>query len=255
MEVDDEGNVHVVERARRTIVLPELEGLVRAHQIRSVFDDVIVLDDGRLLGANTALRFVIEDEHRFVLLDSLGNELTQLAPMPNDPEPVFLANGRDGHFWAPYVDEYRIEKYDMNGDLRQVIRRSPDWFRPSETDESPPPFSRPTFGQVFENDRGRLWSVIRVPAEDRDTAEAALEGAIRMDELNRDDVQDTVIEILDPDQGVVVSRLHLPEAMIHVQDRFLVHKTHSPEGLVQATFFHLSLSAQEMEGRLLTTAH
>jgi hypothetical protein len=241
MDVDEAGNLHVVEYGRRTVVGPELEGLVRTHPIGIRFDDALVLGSGALVGASSVLRVGVE-AHRFVVMDALGAEARPVVEMPAEPAPVMLARSQDGGFWASHVYEYRIEKYRADGSLDRVVRRSAEWFAPYRLDDRGPAFSRPTVSRVYEDEEGRLWTLVRVPAADRAAAERVLgSGALRLDDLDWSAVQDSRIEVLDPETGRLLASFRSDRALLLLEGGYVVDRITSPEGLIQFAISALSL--------------
>lgn len=245
LSLDDHGNVHVTEYGRRTVLEPELSGLLLTHPLRTRFDDILVLPDGELLGAATVLRVVL-DTHRFVLKDSLGAELDRFQEMPEEPAATMLARSHGEGFWAPHLHEYRIDRCTLDGSIDRTIRRTASWFSPYGLDETGPPFSRPTFGRAFEDEDGRLWTLVRVPAADQETADSILEsGSVRLDELDWSSVQDTRIEVLDPQTGELLATFRSERALTLLDGGFVTDRIISPEGLIQFIVYHLSIEMPE----------
>jgi hypothetical protein len=111
-------------------------------------DGTLILDDGSAITAVTSPR-----EHHFVLLDSLGNVIRNIAPVdPQIMEQVPVLYGRsivsDGStsFWASPPNSqgyspigYTLEEWGTSGELLRSIVREVPWF---PTVWPPPPIPR-----------------------------------------------------------------------------------------------------------------
>lgn len=238
--LDERGYVHVLDSGRRTIIRPGLSGLVRTHPLTTSFDYAAVLSDRRLLLTADALRRAGPD-HRYVLLDSLGEEIGRFGPAPEDMGPVGAVRAADGGFWAPYLWRYQIDRYGPDGALELIVRREADWFPPYGLDDSAPPFTRPTFAQASEDEEGRLWTAVRVPDADRERAQAILAETRRLDRLDFNAVQDTRIEVIDPASGDLLGSALFDEVLLLVDRSFVIQRVETPEGLIQVVVSSLSL--------------
>lgn len=237
--LDDAGNLHIVDSGRRTIIRPELSELVRVHSLPIRFDDIAILDDGSLLGSASTLQMQREAE-QFVLMDSLGSEVRRFGTMPADPQSVvFVARASEGGIWASYQTRHRFESYSSDGSLERILQRDAEWWDMGEERRT---FYSPTLGRVSQDGEGRLWTIIKVPAADRERAEAVLgDGEVRLDQLDRGTVYDTRVELLDPENGTVVATAYFEEALTPLDHGYVAHDVSTPEGLVQSVISSLTL--------------
>lgn len=244
--IDRAGDLQVIEAGRRTTVRAGLTAAVRTHPLGQSFDGVAALDNGQLLLTSSTLRRA-RDPHRFVLLDSVGGVVRRFGAMPTDPDasPIFLAPADSIGFWAPYLWEYRVERYDPAGTLQLVIMREADWFPAPDPDSRVRPFSRPTFGKVYDAGNGRLWTAVRVPAADRARADAALQETQRLDQLDWDAVQDTRLEVIDTRTGRLLASAAFDEALRFLDNGYIVQLRETPEGLIQAIVSAVSLTVRD----------
>jgi hypothetical protein len=96
----------------------------------------------------------------------------QAAPYRRDLQPYLgrrrIAAAANG-VWSAHWARYRIEQWDRNGQLRAVVEREADWFKPYAT-SAPLPRTRdvppaPRIRTFHEDSAGRLWVVVLVPGE------------------------------------------------------------------------------------------
>ena len=243
IRTDEGGNVHVVESDRRTVVRAGLGGLIRTHRVPASFSDATVLDGGKLLVSLMASGS--EDEPPLLLMDSLGVVLRRFGVRQHDRTRLHVAPAPGGGFWVSDLDQYRLEEYGPDGSLQRVVRREPRWFPPRRMfGPRQAAFSTPTLSGVYDDGEGRLWTLTRVPATDRARADAVLEsGAVRLDQLNWSDVQDTRIEVIDLESGVLLASAWY-DGVLHLLDGgFVVTRQETPEGLIQAVVSSVALAS------------
>jgi len=166
--------------------------------------------------------------------------------------PHWLAASRRGGFWAvPQWGEYRIEHWTVNGVRDVYLRRRPAWYTAREpsgdmgdplTMESPPSLHL----GVAEAENGLLWVVTRVADPGR--RRAALDTLRNVEgryvvARNWDQVWDSVVELIDPDRGVVVAAQRFDE-MFHLMvlpSGKVVHIKDTESG-IEARILKFSLS-------------
>jgi len=126
--------------------------------------------------------------------------------------------------WVAQVSSYDIELYDRAGSLIQLYRREADWFPPgsgrivtAQPDGEPP---QPKVVGVQEDERGRLW-VLSIVADSgwrrafsADRLPPRRAGAPQyygVEDTNR--LYDSVIEVIDPRSGKLISSTRVDEAL------------------------------------------
>lgn len=132
-----------------------------------------------------------------------------------------LARADGDSFWAARSTEYRIERWNSEGELLEVLRREVDWF-PAHSEQPLPHPERPPvpFIAALQQDaQGRLWVLIAVP--DEQWYEAVIEEATGRynwtDDLNG--FYDTTIEVLSPRDGRVLASRRVDRYMNQFMDR------------------------------------
>jgi len=136
----------------------------------------------------------------------------------------WLAVSRRGGFWAvPRYGEYRIEHWTVTGIRDVYLRRRPTWYtalEPSGEMGDPLTMASPPSRHmgIAEAENSFLWVMTRVADPRR--GRAALDTLRNIEgqyvtARNPDQVWDTMIELIDPDRGVVVAAQRFDE-MFHM---------------------------------------
>ena len=124
---------------------------------------VLVFEDGSYLvtGAEASPRSV---GNLFHLIDPAGNIVRRFGE-PDGPiespslvVPLCLGASEDGTFWTASPIQYRLERWDREGNLLGVIQRDTDWFT-FEPDPEKRTASVPQYrvNGLFEDEGGLLW--------------------------------------------------------------------------------------------------
>lgn len=152
---------------------------------------------------------------------SFGEELPPSAPAGWTSAGRRIATGRQGGIWSGRSNQYVLELWDSTGNRAlEVVRRAewfPDWWEwPEGSATERPPL--PDLRAIWEDRQGLLWTVTAVADEHwrerrwesgRDGGSTA--GA--QDDLAYtliDFVYDSMVEIIDVDNGAVVASARLP---------------------------------------------
>lgn len=130
-----------------------------------------------------------------------------------------LARSRDGGYWSADVDQYHIEKWSRYQQRRLDLSFRPHWFNERSSIDSGGPERPPSsFGiGVGEDSEGRVWAYFLVPAEDwaqawdgvRDQLNQGDLREIRAADVDRRQLYDTRIEIIDPETPKRIASLVL----------------------------------------------
>lgn len=120
----------------------------------------------------------------------------------------------DDGLWAGHFLEYVIDRFAPDGTLAGTFVRDAAFFRPQDrtyaiTEDLGPPTS---LAEIAIDRHGLLWTAVNVPdpAWSMNVSDArVIEGRSTIAPENLSKVWDTVIEVIDPDRGVVLARTRL----------------------------------------------
>jgi hypothetical protein len=94
---------------------------------------------------------------------SLGNQPGSVPhPAPHFAQRV-LAPSRDGKLWVGHIRHYRVEKWDLDGNLLAVYERRAPWFPLPDTVailNATLPRGAPSLLAIHEDVEGRLWTSV-----------------------------------------------------------------------------------------------
>lgn len=150
-----------------------------------------------------------------------------------------LARSRSGGFWAAHATRYTIEHYDERGDKLGELVRKVAWFPPHEgvpisVDAAP----QPTVMGLHEDDRGRLWVLTVLPDPNWRSAVGNIlprtHGGGRSPipvVQNYDAYYDSLIEVIDPTSGRLITAQRFPQALgFLVGSQFVAMRRESEAG-------------------------
>lgn len=171
----------------------------------------------------------------------LGRSFGAESPIfrPDVPYLLFrwLAKSDIRKVWATHYSQYVIELWDLNGaQLQRIVRRA-QWFRPWLKAElfSPAKAPQPRMADIYERADGRLWTLARVGARDWaqglriETNDPPGTRFYVPDRWER--VYDSVIELIDPNTGLLVVSERVPKYLItFVGDNLVVGYHEDDEG-------------------------
>jgi hypothetical protein len=144
------------------------------------------------------------------LIRSFGAEDPVVAPGQEPALSRVLAWAQGGgEVWVVHPDEYRIERWTLDGEKVREWNRTPSWLEPGQegwvlAPGRPPPTR---IQAVAEDGEGRLWVLAHVPGEDWESALLEREGPEGPVYEPRDFERlfDTVVEVIDADGRLLVS--------------------------------------------------
>lgn len=110
-------------------------------------------------------------------------------------------------FWAARPDRYELTEYAADGTALRVLKRDVAWFPDREIEgvvenaakEPPYPFLR----AIHVDEDGFIWTMVRLV----DAEWAPVE---EVGSLSREQRYDSIVEVIDPDRGVVVRSQRFP---------------------------------------------
>jgi hypothetical protein len=213
---------------RGTVFSPNLTYVrsFRLPEVTRIPCGVLWLPDGRLV-----LNVRLSDRERIGWpLHAFGPDGTYQesfgadAPLPVSPldlttDQRCLGPARDGGLWAaPFYGRYVLEHWDSRLNLTRRLERRASWFRASDRPEPLTPDHPPRSGisGLWEDATGLLWVVLNV-GDARWArglgAPRKVEGHTFYSVQEPDLVFDTVVEVLDPARGQVVSSRRFDEVL------------------------------------------
>ena len=111
-----------------------------------------------------------------------------------------------GTFWAARPDRYELTEHASDGTQLRLLKRGADWFPDRETEgpsdlfrEPPPPF----LVAVHVDEEGLIWTMVRLA----DTDWAPVDDLLS---ISREGYFDSIVEVIDPDSGLVVRSQRFP---------------------------------------------
>lgn len=138
------------------------------------------------------------------LLHSFGGDYSGISRRNRSLLGRSISPRETGGLWAAHKLNYDIEEYDRSGNHVRTVRRRPSWFPDTAVEPLLPssPSDPPPFAQIYgvqEDDAGMLWVLVWLPASDwRD--------ALAEENPPPTAFWDTVIEVIDPRSGRVITR-------------------------------------------------
>lgn len=221
---------------RRTVISPD-GAFVRSSASRGTVSEAVVRVDGTI-----AVNLASPDPELFGLpihiLDPSGRIVRSFgaagatAGVGVDGIRHLARAGRD-RIWSARTNRYELQLWDSSGRLLQTLVRDADWFQPWTKPapgapwESPP---APAIRSIWVDSIGRVWTVISVADKNwkpRPGQRSRGEGLARIvdDAGAIDRYFDTLIEVIDPEQGRVVARGRHPGHPLSFNDQGLLYGT------------------------------
>lgn len=211
-----DGRLHVFDsRSRRHTVLDRSFEVLHTHPMRGIPLAVEIFEDGVVYNAVIRTWKEIGFPLHFLSADGSGTRSFGEAEEGYRPDIVWsgwrvLARAAPNALWAAYKPRYVIEKWSLDGDKLATLTRRAEWFEPHnqfpypDPDQPPRPFVR----DIYEDSEGLLWVIIIVA--DREWQRGIAETGSRNETngyviTNQNQFLDSVIEVIDPAAGVLVT--------------------------------------------------
>lgn len=146
-----------------------------------------------------------------------------------------LALAGNGRVWSAYRTQYVLELWDTAGALVKTLARRTSWFQPyveRRVGSGEP--AQPWLMAIRENLEGQLLSLVTVPIDDyrrvlgppRETPRGP-----RYDVSRKDQLFDTIVEVIDPETGELVASERLPQYLLDfLDDQHVYGYRLSPDG-------------------------
>lgn len=206
--------------ARIDVFGPDL-ARARSLPIEGTVQDVIALNDGTF-----AIRGILTDSTgaisvaRLLRRDGSTFPLVREGDGPSGVDPAgelgALAEDRDRRqLWVSALHAYSIQLRSTFGEVDRTFERAPPWFQvasPSVLDRYPDLDLQPTILDLAVDVTGKLWVIAGTTDRHLPPPEAATDGVVDID-----DWVDTVIEVIDPAGGALITSARFD----HAPPRFL----------------------------------
>ena len=159
-----------------------------------------------------------------------------------------VAAAADGNIWAARKSRYRIDKWSPDGDHITRIERDAPWFRPWEEWAGVYYEFRPEPETVGVRDWGDNLLMVVVRVADADWRPMRPAGIVQGHEVissaQKEDIFDTVIEVLDTRSGTVLGRTRVDANVHNVVGRnaFSSYAEHSELGESKVVVWSVALS-------------
>ena len=172
------------------------------HQIAQLDDGSIVVAGGEHTAASTGyLMHVVRPDGSASPFVPAG---TVLPFRPSASQRRLAAAGKTA--WAARPDRYELTQYAADGTPRRVVKRVVDWF-PDREVEGPMDFAKeppaPYLVAVRVDEEGFIWTMVRLA--DADWAPVDEVGS-----LSGERRYDSIVEVIDPDRGLVLRSRRFP---------------------------------------------
>lgn len=148
-------------------------------------------------------------------LRSFGNTTPQVrVGQPFDDYRV-VTPSKDGQLWLAPVNEYRLEKWAPLGTLTSTLVRSVEWFRSWDGQLGRPDTARPKplVAAIGQDNSGLLWVTVFVARDGWTRPTGPIPAKTTAAYNSR--FRDSIIEVIDPDKGVVLFRKRFRGLMSH----------------------------------------
>ena len=170
---------------------------------------IVEIDDGTLVvagGEHTAAAsgYVMHLVHTDGSASPFVPAGMVLRSRPSASQRRLAANGMT--VWAARPDRYELTQYGADGVPLRVVKREADWFPDRET-EGAMDFAReppaPYLADVRVDEEGLIWTMVRLA----DAEWAPVDDVASVVDERR---YDSIVEVVDPDRGVVVRSQRFP---------------------------------------------
>jgi hypothetical protein len=225
--------VHIfdTENARWTALSPRDWQPVRMSSFVGDPSDVVVFGDSVAVVAATistseAIGFPI---HLMGRLEGIQRSFGAEPDAPFRADRGILARRRlaradSNSVWVAHQSRYRIERWNLDGELEAVLERDVQWFEPHADPLLPSPDKLPApllTDVAFDPDTELLWVAISVG--DPEWRRALVTGPEREGsgyEIGEwDGYHDTIVEVIDPERGEVIASTRIDQRLWSLDGR------------------------------------
>lgn len=222
-------SVWVFDGALRALVFTPERRYARTIRLPAAPWDAVVMSGGRIAITPAVYGAPLP----WYLLDAEGNELARVGT--NDttiPSPRRIVAGQDGTVWTiAMTHRWRVEEWDLAGNLLRSLAVAPDWFEAHDfllppTADRPP---QPAVQDAWVDIDGRVWLVGKVAdAAWREGLGESANGEASIRDSDR--VYDTVVEVRDPTTGAVLGSARFDAAYPFIAEPGVLMRVQSTAG-------------------------
>ena len=177
-----------------------------------------VLLSGQIASSQTAgfpLHLTAFDSSEVRLIRSFGPDRGILLPGGRGITFHVTSRGEQRRIVSARPEEFRIYSWSESGHLLSILRRTAPWFPDSGAGRigSPKMPPTPALMAIAVDRAGLIWVFVRTPAESWRRAWAAVNEdvqEVRVSQLEYHWLFNTIVEVIDPSSGRVLSRSVLP---------------------------------------------
>jgi hypothetical protein len=230
-------SIHILEGNRHTTMAPGLGAVASLRQLPIQHHDALPLPGGQWLlqylpvgasGADHPLHVVGSQGS---VVRSFGSNGQSLGPDQRAETVRVLAPARSGEVWVGYVNEYRIDRWTLNGRMTASVVRNADWFRPWTGRLSGAPMSvppRPALLGLHEDASGNLW-VTSLVASTQWQPQAS---HVPSRTLDRTKTYDTVLEVIDLNRRGIIATFRHPGQLYLLGNDMAYSRREDSDGII-----------------------
>jgi hypothetical protein len=210
-------SIYVVDNSQYRVSVLDPDGeFVRSFPIPGQALAFTVLSTGSLLFHFRPSGRPDDERSLFYIMDPLGQELTRFGTSTRaeaETDQWIVSSHPTGGFWTGSVWNYELHRWRSPESLAQTVTRQVDWFpadgklSPEMYVSKPPP---PQLMHIAVDHRGLVWTYSWVP--DLNWSPNGSQPATP--EWTRANF-DTIVEVLDTDEGTVIAAVRLDEMLGH----------------------------------------
>lgn len=124
--------------------------------------------------------------------------------------------------WAAFMGQYVLDHFDPLGVRTKRLVRDVDWFEPWGTISLPTPDTPPSpqVVRLSADPEGRLWTVLHMASPEwaRHLTERVVDGRTTYSFEALDGIYDSVIEVIDPEEGTILATARMDEILFAFAD-------------------------------------
>ncbi len=243
--------IHVFEGARHSVMAPDLSETVRID-VLPLSPQFLAYVDGSLFVTSVPqfrprLRGPVYQIDANEVVASFGRDL---SPIVHPTQRVHLVAGtKYGKVITAPIYQYRWDYWNEDGQVTRAFLRDAEWFPPwtdfnSHNMRAVRP--RPRLNAMWEDQAGRLWTVVLVADEEWSATERERQGERPVPargDYDYDRIFDSIIEVIDPDSRRVIARTRFDVVINGVTNQNVLYgKTQHDDGHILIRLWRARLS-------------
>jgi hypothetical protein len=236
----------------------------------NLVDDAVVLGGGRYVVASTATMPMGNNQREILtvplhlvvggkIVRSFGKDTISLQGSVGEAAENYRRLGLStrGRVWASHTFRYVIERWDTAGAHELSIVREVDWFPVEKHGYSDPLRQRPhpSMVAVWEDSQGRVWTMSRVADakwRERRNWKSPYTGSGSIGRLTpelEDSVYDSIVEVFDPERGLLLTSARLDKPFYAGGVGFLYSDGATPDGGNTKEIWRLRMGVARTAGK------